>query len=85
MDKVKTINKIKTEIIHHFYCDSCNKYLGSSEELDDGYYDELGLFHEEYYIDNDWYVINKNFCEKCKTDYLHKIKSNLCNLGFVRE
>ena len=85
MDKVETINKTKVVTKHNFYCDSCNKYLGSSEELDDGYYAELGAFHKEYYIDNDWYVLNKNFCEKCKADYLHKIKSNLCNLGFVRK
>lgn len=45
--------KRKKEIIkitHEFYCDNCGKFLGSSEEWDDGYYEELGSFENKLYI-----------------------------------
>ena len=85
MDKVETINKTKVVTNHNFYCDSCGKYLGSSEELDDGYYDEIGKFRLGFCVDNKWYRVNKCFCKKCKSDYLQKVINNLFDLGFERE
>lgn len=85
MDKVETINKTKVVTKHNFYCDGCGKYLGSSEELDDCYYDEPGKFNLELCVDSKWYKLNRCFCEKCKSDYLQKIINSLYNLGFERK
>ena len=40
--------------IHHFYCDDCGKYLGSSEEYPDGYYEEIGLLELGFYLSDGW-------------------------------
>lgn len=44
MEKVISKEATKINIIHEFYCDKCNKYLGESVEYDDGWFDEIGYF-----------------------------------------
>jgi hypothetical protein len=40
MDKIET-KEIKVEkVYHNFYCDHCEKFLGTRIEADDGYYIE---------------------------------------------
>ena len=81
----KTENKTRTitTTTHHFYCDDCGAYLGSSEEYDDGYYDERGAFGLSFNLNSNWYHVNKIFCDKCKQNYLIEVKEALENLGFV--
>ena len=50
MEKAKEIiREIKT-YEHSFYCDECNKYLGTSQEYDDGWYEDIGEFELKFYI-----------------------------------
>ena len=44
MDKLEKIEKKCIELKHNFFCDNCGKSLGSTVELEDGYYPELGEF-----------------------------------------
>lgn len=76
--KKKTVNVIE------FYCDDCGKFLGQSEEYDDGYIPEIGEYKEEFYLHefNGWYRINKTLCDECKDKLLAKIDAELRNLGF---
>jgi hypothetical protein len=82
MEKVE----IKTEQIedctHHFYCDDCNAYIGSSHEYDDGWYDELGEFELKIHMPRGWYKLEKCLCEKCKEKFLDKTYANLESVGF---
>ena len=40
MDKVTTKEVLVKQVYHNFYCDHCNKFLGTRIEADDGYYRE---------------------------------------------
>lgn len=35
---------------YHFYCDSCNKYLGFTHECDDGWFPNLGEFELKFLL-----------------------------------
>ena len=47
MEKKETVICTVEETTHHFYCDDCNKYLGKTEEYDDGYFENLDEFLRE--------------------------------------
>ena len=82
MEKVETkIKKVKDRT-HHFYCDNCDTYIGSSEEYDDGWYEELGEFELQMYTPLGWWKMNKCFCRKCSEDFLEKFYISLKNMGF---
>lgn len=49
--EIKTIEKYK----HHFYCDSCSEFLGTVEEYEDGWYQNLGEFELKFFVANKWY------------------------------
>lgn len=85
MEKLETNTRTIKNVTHHFYCDSCNKYLGKSEEYDDGYYPELGEFELNFYLPDGWYNINKCFCYGCREKFLNKMRSTLTELGFKKE
>lgn len=80
----KTEKEIRTVVRykHHFYCDSCNKYLGTTEEYEDGHYPELGEFELRFYVKDEWYRIEKHFCDDCKNNFISIVKSTLKDLGF---
>ena len=81
MEKVKeTIKKVK-QYEHSFYCDDCGKYLGTSQEYDDGWYEEFGEFELKFHIDG-WYRINKCLCDDCRKKFIENLKVALKNLGF---
>ena len=42
MERIETTIREIRNYEHQFYCDECNKYLGTTEEYDDGYYAKLG-------------------------------------------
>lgn len=82
MEKSETKIRKKEETIHHFYCDGCNKYLGETEEYDDGWYTKLGEFELKFYVAPGWYEIDKCFCDKCRENFINKVKNTLIDLGF---
>lgn len=86
MDKTEIKTKVTTETIHSFYCDNCGRFIGSTQEYDDGWYKELGEFILKFYMPSKgWYVFNKCFCDKCQQSYLKQLENNLVELGFVSE
>ena len=83
MDKVESKEIVKTEITHNFFCDGCNRSLGSSKELDDGYYDRIGEYHYDILLSGlGRFVINKCLCDNCRMELDKKIKTSLEDLGF---
>lgn len=82
MTKTKKI-KSTTNVVE-FYCDNCKKFLGESEEFDDGYVPELGEYEQEIFINNDWYRIEKNLCDECKQKLTKDIIDSLKKLGFKK-
>jgi uncharacterized protein YlaI len=84
MDQVISKETVKTEIIHNFFCDGCNKSLGSSKELDDGYYDIIGEYHYDIILSGlGRFVIDKCLCDNCRKELDKKIKTSLEDLGFT--
>lgn len=77
---IKTITTTKT--VHHFYCDSCCIYVGSSEEYIDGWYQHIGEFEMQMYTPRGWYKLKKCFCNKCKEEFLDKLYSALEDAEF---
>jgi hypothetical protein len=69
---------------HEFYCDECNKYLGTSEEYEDGWYQELGKFEQKIYIDK-WYRFKKCLCDNCQKSFIENLKVVLKNIGFEKD
>lgn len=84
MEKIKETVKEVKDTEHFFYCDECGKYLGSSKEYDDGWYQKLGEFELKIYIDN-WYRLKKCLCDDCKYRILENLKIDLGVLGFKKE
>ena len=83
MEKVITKIIEKEKRTHKFYCDSCGKYLGSSEEYDDGYYNEICEFSIDIHDrELGTYAIHKNFCNECKEKFLIKFRQILIENGF---
>lgn len=82
MKKTEIIERTVQEKIHNFYCDRCNKLLGSSNECEDGYYPEFGDFALRFYVFNQWYVSENHFCDKCKDKFINTVKETLEKLGF---
>ena len=85
MEKIETTIQEIGNYKHHFYCDECNKYLGTTEEYDDGYYDELGELELKFYLLDGWYKVKKCFCEECKKKYLSRFQIILNELGFEKD
>ena len=86
MEKIIKKKQIKTKILHEIYCDDCGKYLGTSEEYEDGYYEEDGKFEMGVYIpEYCWYHINKCFCEECKEKFVSKFRNTILELGFKQD
>jgi hypothetical protein len=82
MEKVE-IEIVETEeTTHHFYCDDCGDYIGSSEEYDDGWYEELGEFELHWYTPKGWYKLEKCLCHTCAKKYLSTVYGGLESAGF---
>ena len=85
MEKIETNIREIENYKHHFYCDECNKYLGTTEQYDDGYYAELGELELKFYLLDGWYKVKKCFCEECKKKYLSRFQIILNELGFEKD
>ena len=70
--------------VHHFYCDECNKYLGKSEEYEDGYYEKIGEFKHNIQLSNGWNILEKCLCPKCKNKLINKIEGIAKELGYKK-
>ena len=82
MEKVITEIRKKEENKHQFYCDNCNKYLGETQEYEDGYYPKIGEFELSFYLPDGWYKVEKCLCEECKNNYIDKLRDVLKSIGF---
>lgn len=85
MKKIRVVEKRKELNIYEFYCDKCNKYIGSSEEYSDGYYVKLGEVEEKAYIYHNWYRLNKTLCEDCKNEFYENLITKLIQIGFKKD
>lgn len=86
MEKIKEITKKVEKYEHSFYCDECDKYLGTSEEYDDGWYEKHGEFELKFYVNgNGWYRVEKCLCGDCIKKFINKVELNLINMGFVKD
>ena len=83
MEKTKEIVREIKKYEHSFYCDECGKHLGTSIEYDDGWYQDFGEFEIKIYI-NGWYHIKKCLCDKCRYEFVEKLKTDLYKLGFKK-
>ena len=89
MEKVREENVTLTKIIHEFYCDRCNEYLGAYREYltDDGVF-QTGLPN---YYDFDVSVnlpgssmgIYKCLCHKCQDEEESELADKLKAIGFI--
>ena len=84
MEKTKEIIKEIKIYEHHFYCDECNKYLGVSQEYEDGWYENIGEFDLKFHIDK-WYRINKCLCNDCRNKFIENLKTTLKSMGFEKD
>lgn len=85
MEQVKTKPRYYEKREHNFYCDGCGKYLGQSLEYDDGWYEELGKFESQCFIDSGYYILHKHLCKKCEGKLSLEIEENLRRLCFKLE
>ena len=84
MEKTNIISK--EVIVHKIYCDECNTYIGNSEEYDDGWYEELGKYRQDFYIPkHSWFYFQKTLCHHCREEMDKKIIDALIKLGFHTE
>lgn len=85
METESTQTISREQKVHQFYCDGCGAELGTSVELDDGYYKTFGDYQQGVYVNKAWYRLKKNFCDECATAKTAAIISALTGLGFVLE
>ena len=82
MEKIRK-EEVKAENIYHdFYCDRCNKHIGTSQEYDDGYYTEQGEVELKVRICKTTFTYQKCLCDDCRIEELDRIKNGLLDLGF---
>ena len=80
MEKCIEKEVTRTEYEHEFYCDKCNKYLGKSQEYEDGYYLKIGEVDIKLYD----LVLSGNFCDDCKKELGTQIREALIKIGFKK-
>ena len=78
MEKIKHEERVEVVTIHEFYCDYCGKFLGSSEELDDGYFEEIGKRSWKYYD----LKMEGHYCDNCTVKKGEMIEKTLKGVGF---
>lgn len=82
MEKVENKTRQIEDRTHHFYCDDCGAYIGSSHEYDDGWYQELGEFELHWFTPNGWYKLENYLCNDCRDKLLTKVCAELEAAGF---
>lgn len=84
MEKTKTVITTIERIEHKFYCDGCGKHLGTSREDDSRFFEKFGHYTNHIRIGEEWYYVEKNFCDECEEKYLVELEEALKNFGFRR-
>ena len=85
MDKI-TSKEVKSILnTHNFYCDMCEKHLGSTEEYEDGYYATIGNYDLKFNVNSEWYSLRCNLCVECRAKKRQEIIDTLLSMGFVKE
>ena len=85
MEKI-TSKEVKSILnTHNFYCDMCEKHLGSTKEHDDGYYATIGDYDLKFNLNSEWYSLHYNLCIDCKAKMRQKIIDVLLSMGFVKK
>lgn len=82
MEKVKEYEVRKQSRVHEFYCDNCGKYLGGSEEYEDGYYKTPFNYEYRVLLNSKWYKNKRTLCDYCKLKFEEKYIETLKKLGF---
>lgn len=82
MEKVETKTRQIEDRTHHFYCDNCGTHIGSSDEYEDGYYEELGEFELSWFTPDGWYKLKKCLCPSCRDELLADIYDAIEDIGF---
>lgn len=68
--------KVVDRVLHEFYCEECEAYIGKSLEDYDGYYNDLGLIHLTFKIENNYFTLEKRLCDSCRG----KLTTNIANV-----
>lgn len=82
MEKTVTHNARKNIDKHQFYCDECNKFLGTSIEYADGYYETHGDFMLRIWVEGEWYTLQKCLCDQCRAAKIDALVKFLKGFGF---
>lgn len=84
MEKI-TSKEVKSLLnTHNFYCDMCEKHLGSTEEYEDGYCATIGDYDLKFNVNSEWYSLHRNLCIDCRAKMRQKIIDVLLSMGFVK-
>ena len=84
MERTTISTRLKEVSSHSFYCDNCGKYLGVTEEYEDGWYEELGECELSFHLPDGRYRDKKCLCDDCKEKYLAELSNSLKRLGFEK-
>ena len=69
--------------MHEFYCDNCNKWIGTSFEYEDGWYQKYGEYKISFIEKK--YCFNKTLCDICAKQTNKDIQKMLISYGFKEE
>lgn len=84
MEKI-TSKEVKSILnTHDFYCDMCEKHLGSAEEYNDGYYATIGDYDLKFNVNSEWYKLHRNLCIECRAKFRKDIIDTLLSKGFIK-
>lgn len=89
--KVETKEIVRKRRVFHYFCDWCNKDLGSSEEYEDGYIPDPSTVYDandylKIMVGDNWYKSNCTcLCQDCLEKYLAQIEDALNKLVIVKE
>ena len=82
MEKVEIKTRQIEDRTHHFYCDDCNAYIGSSHEYDDGWYQPMNELELCFHGPRGSLEFCKCLCDDCWGKHLSKIYKALEDVGF---
>ena len=78
MEKTVEVEVKTTNTVHKFYCDKCNKEIGVTTELPDGYYQKRGVFEEKMFLPGfRWISLQGNLCDECAKHARERIAEQL--------
>ena len=76
MEEINEYETKITEKVHEFYCDDCEKFLMTSKEYDDGWYETPKKFRIQHV------ELKGHYCEKCGEERVNKVVDYARSMGF---